>query len=163
MKKNALIAKRGYLKLKVLLSVAGIFCVLFVCDSYFFSDGQVRLPTPPEHPKELLLLWNRDNQYKGNESEHFLSRTRVYTNLLAFGYITSGTPDERPDKCAPIVLINGEIYHYITGNNFFVSSFNLLHFFVFLRTIFHFCTALGFQPLSRDGLRFPRINGLFIH
>ena len=110
------IAKHGYLNLKVLLFVAGINYALFVCVYLFCSDGQVKLPTPPEHPKELLLLWNRDNQYKGNESEHFLSRTRIYNNLLAFGYITSGMPDERPDKCAPIVLINGEIYHYITGN-----------------------------------------------
>lgn len=82
---------------------------------YLFSDGQVRLPSPPDHPKELLCLWNRDVQFSGNEAEHFLARTRVYNNLLAFGYITSGTPDERPDRCAPIVIINGEIYHYITG------------------------------------------------
>ena len=79
------------------------------------SDGQVRLPAPPSHPKELLCLWNRDVSFTGNESDHFPARTRIYNNLLAFGYVTSGTQEERPSKCAPIVLINGEIYHYITG------------------------------------------------
>ena len=79
------------------------------------TDGQVRLPPTQQHPKELLCLWNRDVQFTGNESQHFLARTRIYNNLVAFGYITSSSPDEHPDKCAPIVLINGEIYHYMTG------------------------------------------------
>ena len=109
------------------------------------SDGQVRLPAPPAHPKELLCLWNRDVCFTGNESEHFLSRTRIYNNLLAIGYVTSGSAEERPTKCAPIVLINGEIYHYITGN---------LE--VFLKNLPH--KFIGCEPLSRDGLRMPRIN-----
>lgn len=95
---------------------------------FLLSDSQVRLPPSPPHPKELLCLWNRDVQFTGNEAEHFLARTRIYNNLLAFGYITSGSPDERPDRCAPIVLINGEIYHYITGikHTYFVIMLPIL-------------------------------------
>jgi hypothetical protein len=79
------------------------------------SNGQVKLPDIPRPPIELELLFN--NLFGKQDSEHFLTHTRIYNGLVAFGYVTCGMMEfnNRPKKCAPVILINGEIYHYITG------------------------------------------------
>jgi hypothetical protein len=56
-------------------------------------------------------------QFGKQDSDHFLTHTRIYNGLVAFGYVSCGMMEynARPKKCAPVILINGEIYHYMTG------------------------------------------------